>query len=66
MDDAVLYQAAAVEYNRLRSQLIGKQGGFAQQDGAIDSESGLVPLDEELGGPKRMSKFKAARLTKLQ
>ncbi|KAK4043708.1 Prefoldin subunit-domain-containing protein [Parachaetomium inaequale] len=66
MDDAVLYQAAAVEYNRLRSQLIRKQGGFAQQDGAIDSESGLVPLDEELGGPKRMSKFKAARLTKLQ
>jgi len=67
MDDTMLYQAAAVEYNRLRNQLIQKQGGFAQQDGAVlDSETGRVPLDEELGGPKRMSKFKAARLAKLQ
>ncbi|KAK3906982.1 Prefoldin subunit-domain-containing protein [Staphylotrichum tortipilum] len=66
MDDAMLYQAAAVEYNRLRNQLIQKQGGFAQQEGVLDSETGRVPLDEELGGPKRMSKFKAARLAKLQ
>jgi unconventional prefoldin RPB5 interactor 1 len=66
MDETLLYQAAAVEYNRLRNQMIQKQGGFTQQDGAIDSETGLVPLDEELGGPKRMSKFKAARLAKLQ
>lgn len=66
MDDTMLYQAAAVEYNRLRNQMIQKQGGFTEQDGAIDSETGLVPLDEELGGPKRMSKFKAARLAKLQ
>jgi len=66
MDDTLLYQAAAVEYNRLRNQLIQKQGGFTQQDGALDSETGLVPLDEELGGPKRMSKFMAARLAKLQ
>lgn len=66
MDDALLYQAAAVEYNRLRNQLIQKQGGFVQQDGALDSETGLVPLDEELGGPKRMSKFKAAQLAKLR
>ncbi|KAL2161413.1 hypothetical protein VTH06DRAFT_7974 [Thermothelomyces fergusii] len=66
LDDALLYQAAAVEYNRLRNQLIQKQGGVMQQDGAIDSETGQVPLDEELGGPKRMSKFKAARLAKLQ
>jgi unconventional prefoldin RPB5 interactor 1 len=66
MDETLLYQAAAVEYNRLRNQMIQKQGGFTEQDGAIDSETGLVPLDEELGGPKRMSKFKAARLAKLQ
>lgn len=66
MDDDLLYQAAAVEYNRLRNQLIQKQGGFAQQEGVLDSETGRVPLDEELGGPKRMSKFKAARLAKLQ
>jgi unconventional prefoldin RPB5 interactor 1 len=66
MDDVLLYKEAAVEYNRLRNQLIQKQGGIAQQDGALDSETGLVPLDEELGGPKRLSKFKAGRLTKLQ
>ncbi|KAJ4295940.1 hypothetical protein N0V88_004642 [Collariella sp. IMI 366227] len=66
MNDQLLYQAAAVEYNRLRNQMIQKQGGFVQQDGALDSETGLVPLDEELGGPKRLSKFKAARLAKLQ
>ncbi|KAL2138312.1 hypothetical protein VTI28DRAFT_6986 [Corynascus sepedonium] len=66
LDDTLLYQAAAVEYNRLRNKLIQKQGGVMQQDGVIDSETGLVPLDEELGGPKRMSKFKAARLAKLQ
>ncbi|GAB1311008.1 Prefoldin subunit-domain-containing protein [Madurella fahalii] len=65
MDDALLYQAAAVEYNRLRNQLIQKQGGFVQDEAQAD-ESGRVPLDEELGGPKRMSKFKAARLAKLQ
>ena len=66
LDDALLYQEAAVEYNRLRNQLIQKQGGFAQQEQVLDSETGQVPLDEELGGPKRMSKFKASRLTKLQ
>ncbi|KAK4239911.1 Prefoldin subunit-domain-containing protein [Achaetomium macrosporum] len=66
MDDVLLYKEAAVEYNRLRNQLIQKQGGVAQQNGALDSETGLVPLDEELGGPKRVSRFKAGRLTKLQ
>ncbi|KAH6845321.1 Prefoldin subunit-domain-containing protein [Chaetomium sp. MPI-CAGE-AT-0009] len=60
LDDAVVYKAAALEYSRLRNQLIRNQGGV------VDNESGLVPLDEELGGPKRQSKFKAARLTKLQ
>lgn len=66
MDDDLLYKEAAIEYNRLRNKLIQKQGGFVQQDQALDGESGLVPLDEELGGPKRVSKFKAARLVKLQ
>lgn len=66
MDDDLLYKEAAIEYNRLRNKLIQKQGGFVQQDQALDGESGLVPLDEELAGPKRVSKFKAARLVKLQ
>ncbi|KAK4659547.1 hypothetical protein QC762_111240 [Podospora pseudocomata] len=30
MDEAMLYQAAAVEYNRMRNQLIQKQGGFIE------------------------------------
>ncbi|EAQ92657.1 hypothetical protein CHGG_00892 [Chaetomium globosum CBS 148.51] len=60
LEDAALYEAAALEYSRLRNQLIRNQGGN------VDDETGLVPLDEELGGPKRQSKFKAARLTKLQ
>lgn len=66
MDDELLYKEAAVEYNRLRNKLIQKQGGFLQQDEVVDNQSGQVPLDEELGGPKRMSRFKAARLSKLQ
>ncbi|KAL2021401.1 hypothetical protein VTK56DRAFT_7154 [Thermocarpiscus australiensis] len=66
MDATILYKEAAVEYNRLRNQLIRKQGGVVQQAEALDPESGLVPLDEELGGPKRVSKFKAAQLTKLR
>ncbi|KAK4188518.1 Prefoldin subunit-domain-containing protein [Podospora australis] len=63
MDDNALYEAAAIEYARLRNQMIEKQGGFLE---TRPKENGEVPLDEELGGPKRVSKFKAARLAKLQ
>ncbi|KAK4230690.1 Prefoldin subunit-domain-containing protein [Podospora fimiseda] len=64
MDNVLLYQAAAVEYNEKRNRLIQQQGGFAEREFA--DPDGRVPLDEELGGPKKMSKFKAARLAKLQ
>ncbi|KAK4166689.1 Prefoldin subunit-domain-containing protein [Cladorrhinum sp. PSN259] len=64
MDNVLLYQAAAVEYNQKRNQLIQQQGGFVERE--FGDEDGRVPLDEELGGPKKMSKFKAARLAKLQ
>lgn len=64
MDDVLVYQAAAVEYNRKRNNIIQQQGGFVERE--FGEEDGLVPLDEELGGPKKMSKFKAARLAKLQ
>ena len=57
LDDVLLYQEAAVEYNRLRNKMIQKQGGFLKEE-----ESPIVPLDEEEGGPPRVSKFKAARL----
>lgn len=65
LDDAVLYKAAAVEYSRLRNKLIQQQGGFVREEAQAD-EFGRVPLDEELGGPKKMSKYKAARLARLQ
>jgi unconventional prefoldin RPB5 interactor 1 len=61
MDDVLLYQAAAVEYNRLRNKMIQQQGGFAKQE---EAASATLPLDEEEGGPPRVSRFKAARLAK--
>ncbi|KAK0633051.1 Prefoldin subunit-domain-containing protein [Immersiella caudata] len=59
MDDVLLYQAAAVEYNRLRNKMIQQQGGFTKQE-----ELPILPVDEEEGGPPRVSRFKAARLAK--
>ncbi|KAK4181743.1 Prefoldin subunit-domain-containing protein, partial [Triangularia setosa] len=61
MDDAMLYQAAAVEYTRMRNQLIQKQGGFIEDPPL--NEEGLIANND---GPKKMSRFKAARLTKMQ
>ncbi|KAK3336539.1 Prefoldin subunit-domain-containing protein [Cercophora scortea] len=61
IDDDLLYQAAAVEYNRLRNRIIQREGGFNKKE-----ELEIVPLDEEEGGPKRVSKFKAARLARSQ
>lgn len=60
MDDELLYRAAAVEYNRLRNRMIQKEGGFMKPE----EEKPVVPLDEEEGGPPRMSRFKAARLAR--
>lgn len=59
MDDALLYQAAAVEYQRLRTKMIQQQGGFLKEN-----ESPIIPPSEEEGGPPRVSRFKAARLAK--
>ncbi|KAI6082480.1 Prefoldin subunit-domain-containing protein [Hypoxylon rubiginosum] len=56
--DADLLQKQVLEdYNKKRNQLIHRQGGFMKED-----ENPIQPLDEEEGGPKRMSRFKAARL----
>ncbi|KAI4869719.1 Prefoldin subunit-domain-containing protein [Hypoxylon rubiginosum] len=56
--DADLLQKQVVEdYNKKRNQFIHRQGGFMKED-----ENPIQPLDEEDGGPKRMSRFKAARL----
>ncbi|KAL8393289.1 hypothetical protein RB595_003174 [Gaeumannomyces hyphopodioides] len=59
LDANLLHQEAAVEYQRMRNKLVHKDGGFLKEDA-----SAVVPLDEEEGGPKRMSRFKAARLSK--
>lgn len=58
MDDAILRRELAVEYSRARTSLIQRQGGFKNQ------ESEIQPLDEEEGGPRKVSRFKAARLSK--
>ncbi|RFU26417.1 hypothetical protein B7463_g9926, partial [Scytalidium lignicola] len=57
LDPQLLHQEVAVEYHRRRNQMIQKQGGFLKKE-----ESEIVPLGEEEGGPKKLSRFKAARL----
>lgn len=59
MDQVLLHQAASVEYHRRRNNLIQQQGGFLKEE-----ETEIVPLDEDEGGPPRVSRFKAARLAK--
>ncbi|KAJ9149727.1 hypothetical protein NKR19_g5496 [Coniochaeta hoffmannii] len=59
LDAALLHQEAAVEYHRMRNRMIQREGGFNKEDDRV-----IVPLDEEEGGPKKMSRFKAARLSR--
>ncbi|KAK8058221.1 Prefoldin subunit-domain-containing protein [Apiospora phragmitis] len=59
LDAGLLRQEAATEYYKMRNRLIQKQGGFMKED-----ENPIQPLDEEEGGPKRLSRFRAARLAK--
>ncbi|KAK1757408.1 Prefoldin subunit-domain-containing protein [Echria macrotheca] len=57
MDDALLYQAAAAEYHRLRNNMIQRQGGFVKEE-----EQPVTSVEEEEA--PRVSRFKAARLKK--
>jgi unconventional prefoldin RPB5 interactor 1 len=59
LDAALLHQEAAVEYHRMRNRMIQREGGFNKEDDRV-----MVPLEEEEGGPKKMSRFKAARLSR--
>ncbi len=59
LDAALLRQEVSAEYHRLRNRAIQRDGGFNRED-----ESPIKPPDEEDGGPRRMSRFKAARLSK--
>ncbi|QSZ35147.1 hypothetical protein DSL72_008012 [Monilinia vaccinii-corymbosi] len=58
-DSQLLHQEVATEYHRIRNKMIGKQGGFLKEE-----EGEIVPFTEEEGGPKKLSRFKAARLAK--
>ncbi|KAG9234914.1 hypothetical protein BJ875DRAFT_288746 [Amylocarpus encephaloides] len=60
LDPQLLHQEVAVEYHKARNRMIQRQGGFAKEE-----ESEIVPFTEEEGGPKKMSRFKAARLAKM-
>jgi unconventional prefoldin RPB5 interactor 1 len=59
LDPHLLHQEVATEYHKMRNTMIQKQGGFMREE-----ESEIVPFTEEEGGPKKMSRFKAARLAR--
>jgi unconventional prefoldin RPB5 interactor 1 len=59
LDPDLLHQEVATEYHKMRNKMIQRQGGFMKED-----ESEIVTRTEEEGGPKKMSRFKAARLAK--
>lgn len=58
IDEQLHRKEIAHEYHRLRSRMIGREGGFVKEE-----EGPIVPLDEddEAAAPK-LSRFKAARL----
>lgn len=59
LDPHLLHQEVATEYHKMRNTMIQRQGGFVKEE-----ESEIVPFTEEEGGPKKMSRFKAARLAR--
>jgi len=63
LDPALVHQEVSTAYHRMRNHMIQRQGGFMHIDD--EDEKGEVPLIEAEGGPKRVSRFKAARLGKL-
>ncbi len=58
-DAGLLQQQAAEEYYKMRNRFVHREGGFLRED-----ERPVRPLEEEEGGPKRVSRFKAARLAR--
>ncbi|KAI2604455.1 Prefoldin subunit-domain-containing protein [Hypoxylon fragiforme] len=59
LDATLLHQQVTEEYHKMRNKFVHRQGGFMKEN-----EDPIQPLDEEEGGPRRMSRFKAARLAK--
>ena len=66
IDPLIHRQEIAMEYHKSHNRMIHRQGGFLRDDGDDDgTDEGkmrVVPLSREEGGPKRVSRFKAARL----
>ncbi|KAI0389553.1 hypothetical protein F5Y17DRAFT_448508 [Xylariaceae sp. FL0594] len=60
LDANLLHQQVTEEYFKMRNKMISRQGGFLKEN-----TNPIQPLEEEEGGPKRVSKFKAARLAGL-
>ncbi|KAI2620451.1 Prefoldin subunit-domain-containing protein [Hypoxylon sp. NC1633] len=56
-DADLLKRQASEEYHVMRNRFVHRQGGFLRED-----ERPVRPLDEDEGGPRRVSRFKAARL----
>ncbi|KAI1751910.1 Prefoldin subunit-domain-containing protein [Xylaria castorea] len=59
LDANLLHQQVTEEYYKMRNRMIGQQGGFLKEN-----TDPIQPLEEEEGGPKRVSRFKAARLAR--
>ncbi|KAJ8122912.1 hypothetical protein ONZ43_g1011 [Nemania bipapillata] len=59
LDANLLHQQVTEEYYKMRNKMIGRSGGFLKEN-----TDAIQPLEEEEGGPKRVSRFKAARLAK--
>ena len=59
LDANFLHQQVTEEYYRMRNRMIGRNGGFLKEN-----TDPIQPLEEEEGGPKRVSRFKAVRLAK--
>ncbi|KAI2641118.1 Prefoldin subunit-domain-containing protein [Xylaria nigripes] len=59
LDANLLHQQVTEEFYKMRNKMIYKQGGFLKEN-----TDAIQPLEEEEGGPKRISRFKAARLAK--
>ncbi|KAI8626716.1 hypothetical protein F5Y19DRAFT_478201 [Xylariaceae sp. FL1651] len=59
LDANLLHQQVTEEYYKMRNKMINQQGGFLKEN-----EDPIQPLEEEEGGPKRVSRFKAARLAR--
>ncbi|KAI1166991.1 Prefoldin subunit-domain-containing protein [Nemania serpens] len=57
LDANLLHQQVTEEYYKMRNKMIGRHGGFLKEN-----TDPIQPLEEEEGGPKRLSRFKAARL----